>query len=117
MNARSKDNGGMMYENPRQEKDTHPQWKGRCTIAGVEYWISGWDNEGKKGPYIGLRFQPVEEQHQRARGPEASELARRGPSSRPARDISGEPRGHYYADAKAAAEDPKQREMDDDIPF
>jgi hypothetical protein len=26
-------------------------------IGGVEYWISGWVNEGSDGKYLGLKFQ------------------------------------------------------------
>ena len=30
-------------------------------IGGVEYWVSGWVNEGSDGKYLGLKFQAKEE--------------------------------------------------------
>lgn len=54
----SRDNSGSMSKNKRKEKDNHPDLKGKATIAGVEYWISGWKKDGDDGPWLSLAFEP-----------------------------------------------------------
>lgn len=54
----NKDNSGSISRNDRKEKSTHPDLKGKCTIGGVEYWISGWKKENDKGPWVSLAFEP-----------------------------------------------------------
>lgn len=56
------DNTGIVSKNNRKEKETHPDINGRCTIDGVEYWISGWSKTGSKGPFYSLSFKRKEDQ-------------------------------------------------------
>lgn len=56
--AYTKDNSGSLSRNKRKEKDTHPDMKGKATIAGVEYWISGWTKENADGKWLSLSFEP-----------------------------------------------------------
>jgi hypothetical protein len=49
---------GVLYVNDRQragKKD--PDRQGSCEIDGVEYWISGWFHDGRKGKFLSLAFQ------------------------------------------------------------
>ncbi len=48
-------NSGVVFPNDRKQKSSHPDFKGQCTIKTpdgelVEYWVSGWEKEGRKGP-------------------------------------------------------------------
>lgn len=52
-----KDMSGQLFRNDRKETDSHPDHRGSCVVEGVEYWISAWVNEGKKGKYFSLKFQ------------------------------------------------------------
>ena len=53
----ARDNSGSMSRNTRKEKETHPDFKGKALIAGVEYWISGWKKESEDGPWMSLAFE------------------------------------------------------------
>lgn len=55
-----RDNSGSVFKNDRKEKEGHPDWKGSAKIDGVEYWVSGWDKSGQKGPWRSLSFQRKE---------------------------------------------------------
>jgi hypothetical protein len=48
---------GSISKNKKKEKDVHPDYRGLAMINNVEYWISGWINEGSDGKYLGLKFQ------------------------------------------------------------
>ena len=57
-------NRGTLGRNKRREKDTHPEFKGKCNIEGVEYWISGWVRESNGEKFFSLSFQPKDAQPQ-----------------------------------------------------
>ena len=42
-------NRGVLFENDRKEKDTHPDMRGQIDIEGRMYWISAWWKEPRKG--------------------------------------------------------------------
>ena len=56
---------GVLFKNDRKERDNHPDYKGSCEVDGVEYWLSAWIKEGKKGKFQSLSFKRKDEQ----RGP------------------------------------------------
>lgn len=56
-----RDNSGALFHNDRKEKDTHPTHTGTAMIDGVEYYISAWVKEGKKGRFFSLAFKPKRE--------------------------------------------------------
>ena len=68
----TRDNSGSLSKNDRKEKDSHPDVKGKATINGVDYWISGWRKENDRGAWYSLSFtpkeQPAEQPAQPARG-------------------------------------------------
>lgn len=56
-----KDGSGALFKNDRKEKETHPDYRGDCKIDGVDYWISAWVKEGKRGKFFSLSIQPKEQ--------------------------------------------------------
>ena len=64
-------NSGVVFPNDRKQKSSHPDFKGQCTIKTpdgelVEYWVNGWEKEGRKGPFLSLSFQIKEEKKEDA---------------------------------------------------
>lgn len=53
-----KPNSGALFRNERREKDGDPQATGQALIDGVEYWVKAWTNEGQKGKWQKLSFEP-----------------------------------------------------------
>jgi hypothetical protein len=52
------DNGGLLFKNDRKEMDRHPDYTGNLTVGGVEYWLSAWIKEGKRGKFMSLSVKP-----------------------------------------------------------
>jgi hypothetical protein len=69
----NKDNSGSISRNDRKEKETHPDLKGKCTIGGKKYWISGWKKTNDSGPWVSLAFEEVKEKTADAPPPRKSE--------------------------------------------
>ncbi len=67
--SQSRDNSGTLGKNQRREKDTHPEYNGKCLIDGREYWISAWVKEGQNGKFFSLAFKPKEQQQERRQAP------------------------------------------------
>lgn len=59
--AKTYDNSGSLSRNERKEQPNHADYKGKATIAGVEYWISAWIKTGENGKWLSLSFKPKEE--------------------------------------------------------
>ena len=60
-------NRGVLFPNDRKQKSSHPDFKGNATIKTpdgelIEVWVSGWEKEGRKGPFLSLSFQLKEDQ-------------------------------------------------------
>lgn len=58
--ARKDNSGYIAPDNKPKTKEEQRDHKGSCSIDGVEYWISGWNNEGESGPYVNLKFNRKE---------------------------------------------------------
>jgi hypothetical protein len=57
---------GVLFRNKDKVKDTQPDFKGNVTVEGVEYWLSAWVQESKKGvKYFSLSLQNKQEVHDR----------------------------------------------------
>lgn len=95
-----RDMSGSMFENDRKTEDRHPDFKGSCMVAGVEYWVSAWDKVGASGkPYTSLAFTKKEPK------PDAQPEPQRAPAA------SVDKPGATSKGAKAIMD------MEDDIPF
>ena len=70
--AFNKDNSGSLSKNTRKEKPTHPDIRGKATVAGVEYWVDGWAKDGENGKWYSLSFKLKE--------PEAPKAVKQPPS-------------------------------------
>jgi hypothetical protein len=68
-----RDNSGTLGKNERREKDTHPEYTGKCVIDGKEHWISAWVKQGPAGKFFSLAFKPKEARQQQAAPAPASD--------------------------------------------
>jgi len=70
-------NKGTLGKNKRKEKETHPDYSGKCEIDGKGYYISAWlktagpssQNPGEK--FFSLAFKPKDAAPQTAPAAEA----------------------------------------------
>lgn len=90
-----REKSGVLRKNDRKEQDKHPDIKGEAMIDGREYWISGWqkdgkDRDGKPQKFYSLSFSEKEEKR-----------------DAPARSGGGGPRPRSQS----------ERALDDEIPF
>ena len=57
--SNTRDNSGALFRNDRKEKDTHADYRGSLTVAGVDYWLDAWLNKDKNGnTYMGVKVKP-----------------------------------------------------------
>jgi len=56
------DNSGSLSRNQRKEKENHPDFKGKATIGGVEYWVSGWTKKNENGSWLSLSFSKKDDE-------------------------------------------------------
>ena len=48
---------GFLARNERKSKPTDPDFSGSMEVAGIQYWLAGWTQEGKPGGKMeGKRF-------------------------------------------------------------
>lgn len=52
-----RDMSGTLFKNDKREKETHPNATGTCMVGGVEYYVSAWTKDGKKGKFQSLSFK------------------------------------------------------------
>lgn len=70
MAFQQKDGSGSLFRNKRKEADQHPDHTGSITVAGVQYWLSGWIKQTKDGEkYFSLSVRPKEERQERRSSP------------------------------------------------
>ena len=62
--AKTFDNSGSMSRN-KDKTDANPNWadyKGKATIRGETFWISGWIKDGEDGKWMSLSFKAAEQE-------------------------------------------------------
>jgi hypothetical protein len=98
-------NSGAIFVNDRRTKPNHPNFKGSCTIRTpdgelVEYWVSGWEKSGKKGPFVSLAFEQKEKEEKTVSSGQSSFLS-----------------GGTKAEEPAKPKTTIQEDLSDDLPF
>ncbi len=57
--SEQKDNSGALFKNKYKRQENHPDYRGPCTVNGVEMEMSAWLRESKDGgKYMSIAFQP-----------------------------------------------------------
>ena len=52
-------NSGALFRNDKRETEKHPEYTGKITIEGVEYYLSAWVNEMRNGQkYFAIKATP-----------------------------------------------------------
>jgi hypothetical protein len=52
-------NSGALFRNDKRETEKHPEYTGKITIEGVEYYLSAWVNEMRNGQkYFSIKATP-----------------------------------------------------------
>lgn len=102
-------NRGVLFPNDRKQKSSHPDFKGDATIKTldgelIEVWVSGWEKEGRKGPFLSLSFQLKEDKEEQEERP-----AKRS-------SLFGK-KAVEEDDAPPAKKKTAQEELDDEVPF
>ena len=53
-------NRWTLNKNDRKEKETHPDYKGKINVDGVDYYLDGWIKEGANGKFISGSIKLIE---------------------------------------------------------
>lgn len=51
-----RDKRGILFQNDKEGVESRPDYRGETNFNGEIYRISGWKNQGTKGPYLTLEF-------------------------------------------------------------
>lgn len=81
--SKGKELSGVLFKNDKRTTDKHPLYRGSCLIAGVEFKIAAWVNEGTNGKYMSLKFEPKDQ-------PETRQQPNAGKSQPTEQDDDGE---------------------------
>ena len=57
-------NRGAIWANDKREKESHPHFKGKATVDGVEYYVSAWkrgDGAKPNSPSLSFSFVKVDD--------------------------------------------------------
>lgn len=56
-------NRGTISKNARKEQDSHPDIAGSINVAGVDYWINGWQKTNSRdgSKFYSLTVKPKQE--------------------------------------------------------
>ena len=68
-------NRGVLFnERANKTKDNDRDYSGSLNVEGVEYWLSGWINQSKKGlTYLTIKLKPKEEKPKAVESQRAAE--------------------------------------------
>ena len=53
-----KPNTGTLGKARERKTERHPEYTGKATIGGVDYWIGAWVKESAQGKFFSLSFTP-----------------------------------------------------------
>jgi len=103
MSFEQRPNSGALFPNDKKTTPNHPDFKGDFNIDGVNYWISAWTKQGKRGEFFSISVE-------KKKAPDVSS------------QVDGKPRtkGDDYRAAQKAhrpSAPPVDDGFGDDIPF
>lgn len=52
-----KEGSGQLFKNDKGGVESRPDYRGNFLLNGIEYQISGWMKDGKKGKFMSLSVQ------------------------------------------------------------
>jgi uncharacterized protein (DUF736 family) len=78
MSYEPKNLSGALFKNDKEGNENRPDYRGDCSINGVEYQIGAWIKDGKKGKFMSLKFDVKQ------RKDVSSEVPQQKASQRPA---------------------------------
>lgn len=56
-------NRGMLMKNLNKTADNHPDYSGSINVDGMDYWLSAWIKESKKGTkFFSMSVKPKDQQ-------------------------------------------------------
>lgn len=104
------ENSGVLFRNDNKKTDKHPDYTGRATIDGVEYFISGWVKESTKDgkKFFSLAYRRVDSDRRDDRSRDRDRYDDRRDSDR-----RNDDRGDSRRDDREAP----RRSYDKDVPF
>lgn len=53
-----KDGSGNLFRNDKGDNPKRPDYRGDVTLGGVQYELSGWLKDGKRGKFMSLSGKP-----------------------------------------------------------
>lgn len=56
-----KDGSGNLFRNDKGDNPKRPDYRGDITLGGVQYELSAWIKDGKKGKFMSLSIKPKQE--------------------------------------------------------
>ena len=109
-------NSGALFRNDRRETDKQPEYTGRAEVDGVDYWISAWVNEGKKGKFFSIKFKPVDDDRRGGGGGRDRDDDRRSSRRRDDDDPLADDRPSRSRSRDDRDDRGRSRDRDDDRP-
>lgn len=110
-------NTGIIGANDYKQKDTHPDVRGRVNVAGIWYWLSGWNKNANGRAFTSLALTEMTqaevdtmmEKRAAKQAPQQRQQPQQQHSHQQAPQQQSAPAGH-------PANEPPM-DFDDDIPF
>ena len=55
-----RENSGTLFRNEKGDNPKRPDYRGEALVDGVEYRVSAWVKDGKKGKFLSMAFDAKE---------------------------------------------------------
>jgi len=60
MGYEQRENSGTLFRNEKGDNPARPDYRGEALVDGVEYRVSAWVKDGKKGKFLSMAFEAKE---------------------------------------------------------